>query len=288
MYNLFVSASDESWNGNPFMMDMSRYLEYTDIEIDKKYKRLDREIINEIKRFPCIFAYETQCDKNPKFGLIKDVIVRQKEIKVEYEVIKLKKFLKHEDLFDLNFELDIGKWELNRTHWAIKGINLNRELHRYNIELPEGIYRDSKSVDVSKHIFDVSLSFPGDIRTYVEKIIVGLEKLIGPNSYFYDNNYKAQLAQPQLDILLQDIYRNRSKLIVVFLSKEYQKKEWCGIEFRAIQEIILEKQNKKIMFIKMDEGKVDGVFKTDGYIDGRTHSPIEIAELIKERIDLLR
>jgi hypothetical protein len=41
------------------------------------------------------------------------------------------------------------------------------------------------------------------------------------------------------------------------------------------------------MFVKMDDGAVEGVFKTDGYIDGRVHSPTEVAGFIKERIDLL-
>ena len=46
-------------------------------------------------------------------------------------------------------------------------------------------------------------------------------------------------------------------------------------------------KKEKIMFIKMDDGKVEGVFKTDGFIDGRNHKPEEIANFIKQRIDLL-
>ena len=91
---------------------------------------------------------------------------------------------------------------------------------------------------------------------------------------------------PSLDTLLQDIYRNRSRLIVVFLCEKYQEKEWCGIEIRAIREIIKERE-QRVMFIKMDEGKVDGVFSTDGYIDGRKHTPTEMAGYIQERVSLL-
>ena len=88
-------------------------------------------------------------------------------------------------------------------------------------------------------------------------------------------------------MLLQSIYKDRAKLIVVFLCEKYQEKKWCGIEFNAIREIILDKKLEKIMYIKMDDGIVDGVFKTDGYIDGRTHDAKQIAEFIKTRIDLL-
>lgn len=103
----------------------------------------------------------------------------------------------------------------------------------------------------------------------------------------YDNNYVSQLARPSLDLLLQDIYRNRSKLIVVFISADYERKNWCGIEFRAIRDIIAERQHDRIMFVRTDDGAVEGVFATDGYVDARRFSPEEIAGFIKERADLL-
>ena len=114
-----------------------------------------------------------------------------------------------------------------------------------------------------------------------------LKLRLGDNSYFYDNNYISQLARPSLDTLLQDIYRNRAKLVVVFLSDEYEKKKWCGIEFRAIREIIFD-QEDKIMFVRTGEGNVSGVFKTDGYVDAKRFSPLEIAKFIQERVLLAK
>lgn len=166
----------------------------------------------------------------------------------------------------------------------IKDDDFSKELIAKGVKLPQ---RPHRPVDIVKHNFDVSLSFPGELRSYIEPIVDELKIKIGPTSYFYDNNYKAQLARPSLDTLLQDIYKNRSKLIVVFLCEKYQEKKWCGIEFRAIKEIIMERQHERIMFVKMDDSSVDGVFKTDGYIDGRSHSATEVANFIKERIDLL-
>lgn len=116
---------------------------------------------------------------------------------------------------------------------------------------------------------------------------IELERNVGPNSYFYDNNYVSQLARPSLDTLLQDIYRNRSKLVVVFLSGDYQRKNWCGVEFRAIKEIIMQQDHRKIMFVRMDDSAFDGVFKTDGHVDGRKFSPEDIARFIQERVKLL-
>lgn len=154
-------------------------------------------------------------------------------------------------------------------------------------KLPSLPHNKTKAVDITKHSFEVAFSFPGEVRDYVESIASELEKEIGPNSYFYDNKYKAQLARPSLDKLLQDIYRNRSKLIVVFLCQKYEDKKWCGVEFRVISEIIMERKLQKVMFVRMDESSVEGVFKTDGYIDGRSHTPSDVAGFIKERVSLI-
>jgi hypothetical protein len=41
------------------------------------------------------------------------------------------------------------------------------------------------------------------------------------------------------------------------------------------------------MFIRMDDGEVEGAFSTDGAVDGRLHTPEAIARMIKQRVDLL-
>ena len=289
MYNLFVSESRDAWEGETFDLDLDRCVrEYTDKEITKRYGSLTKENVNELRRFPCIFAYETGCRKEPKFGVIRDVTERWGRVRVEYEIKEMDEFLTREDLnTNLSFELDIAKWEMNRTHWAVKDIDLARELHPKGIILPYWARAATKAVDITEHQFDVALSFPGEVRDYVETVAAELERYVGPNSYFYDNNYVSQLARPSFDSLLQDIYRNRSKLIVVFLCSDYQDKEWCGIEFRAVKEIMMERGHDKIMFVKMDDGQVDGVLKTDGYVDGRKFEPAQVAQFIQQRLDVL-
>ncbi|MGF1839659.1 TIR domain-containing protein [Vibrio atlanticus] len=288
MYNLLVSGNEDDWDGEPYMLEASRCVrEYTDKEITAKFGEFSQEQVDQIRRFPCIFAYEAACEKDPKFGIIKDVNSRKGSVKIEYQLIELDKFISYQDINDMLFELDIGRWEMNRTHWAIKDANLPKELLAKNIKLPSWTRTESKAVDITKHIFDVAFSFPGDVRDYVQELAAEVERELGPHTYFYDNNYKAQLARPSLDLLLQDIYNNRSRLLVVFLCEKYQEKDWCGVEFRAIREILMDRDDQKIMFVRMDDGKVEGVFKTDGYIDGNTHTPRDVASFIRERIELL-
>lgn len=287
MYNLLVSWSEDSWNGEPWQIKLDRCVrEYTDKEIIQKFGELDASAVAYIKRLPCIFAYERPSKKNPLFGMLRDIIQRQGEVRIEYEVEPLSPFLTADDLSAMSFDLDISKWELNRTHWAVKNVNLPKELRAKGIILPTWALDVSKSVDISTHIFEVALSFPGEVRSLVKEIALELERRVGPNSYFYDKNYVSQLARPSLDTLLQDIYRNRSKIIVAFLSGNYQEKDWCGIEFRAIKEIIMERSYQKVMFIRTDDGPVDGVFNTDGYVDARDYTSPELAAFIHERAEL--
>jgi hypothetical protein len=273
LYNLFVSASDESWAGQPFQIELSRCVrEYTNPNLTSRYGGLDDGSIAELKRAPCIFAYETGNKLPPKFGYIRDIVQRQGQVRIEYELHQVEPFLGADDLEQMTFELDIAKLELYRTHWAVKEVNLPKELHAKGITLPSSARDVTNAVDISRHVFDVALSFPGETRPLVEKIAQELERRLGPNTYFYDNNYVSQLAQPSLDTLLQGVY-SRAKLDVVFLSTDYQKKDWCGVEFRAVKEIIFARENTRVMFVRTDDGVVEGVFKTDGYVDARKFEP---------------
>jgi hypothetical protein len=42
------------------------------------------------------------------------------------------------------------------------------------------------------------------------------------------------------------------------------------------------------MFVRTDDGDVDGVFKTDGYVDARNYDPGRIAAFILERVQVLK
>ncbi|MGF7159188.1 hypothetical protein FHS85_000798 [Rhodoligotrophos appendicifer] len=100
------------------------------------YGALGPAEIDKLRRFPCIFAYEAFNKLDPRFGLIRDVTVRQDEVRVDYELHELDTFLTAKQLEDMMFELEISKWELNRTRWAVKDVDLPAELNRKCIALP--------------------------------------------------------------------------------------------------------------------------------------------------------
>lgn len=146
---------------------------------------------------------------------------------------------------------------------------------------------DRSMTPLAKVKFRAAVSFPGEHRTYVAAVVDALREPLGPDGVFYDFDYQAQLARPNLDTLLQGIYRNQTDLIVVFLAKTYTEKEWCGLEWRAIRDIIKSKEEDRVMFVRMDDAEVDGVFSIDGYIDGSFNDAQAVAEHILTRLSEL-
>lgn len=141
---------------------------------------------------------------------------------------------------------------------------------------------NAKSIENKK--FKVALSFPGEKRSFVEEILKQLELLIDKDLIFYDNYYNAQLARPNLDNFLQNIYHNNTELIVACLCNDYAQKEWCGLEWRAIKDLIKQKEDRRIMLLRFDDTEIDGLFSIDGYIDVNKFSSKNIASFIFERV----
>lgn len=135
--------------------------------------------------------------------------------------------------------------------------------------------------------FAVALSFPGEHRDYVKQIADALVTSLTKPRVFYDRYYEAELSRPNLDTYLQKIYHDESELVVVVLCKEYDEKEWCGLEFRAIRDLIKKRRDHEIMFVRVADGDVKGVFGIDGYVDAKNRPATEIAQVICDRLALL-
>lgn len=132
----------------------------------------------------------------------------------------------------------------------------------------------------------MAFSFPGELRQRVSEIVANVKDELPTGSVFYDDDFTAQLARPNLDSLLQTVYLNNSDLVVVFLSGDYEQKMWCGIEWRAVRGIINNKSDHSLMFVRSDNAEIPGVFSHDGYIDLNRFTDKQVADFVMERIRL--
>ena len=138
--------------------------------------------------------------------------------------------------------------------------------------------------------FAVALSFPGEKRDDVRKVDQALSKLLKPEEkIFFDERFEHEIAGFDADTVLQKIYHDQSELIVVFLCKEYEQKEWCcNVEWRAIRDLIKKRRGPSVLPLRFDTAEIPGVYSIDIIPDISNRSPEETAQLILDRLQFLR
>jgi hypothetical protein len=285
MYNLLVTAADGAWDLDAYEYDRSRFLEYTAESVKARFAKLTTEAVEQLKLFPTLFTYEGN-DAPVRVGYIRRIRERGRSILIEYEFDETVAPFSFSALAPLAVKLDIDGWEMLRTHWAVKDEDLFEILTAANLVDQSYVGVDRPPGRVEEMRFKVALSFPGEKRDYVASVAAELKKRLGSGTVFYDKDFTAQLARPNLDTLLQRIYLNNSDLVVVFLCADYECKEWCGLEWRAIRTIIKNKNDHAIMFMRFDGADVSGSMSIDGYVDLEEHSPVQAARMIVERVRL--
>lgn len=120
MFNLLISAGPESWDSSPYEIERSRaVVEYTADEISERYKFFDEKAIRELKSFPSLFVIENE-ERETRIGYITNIRLRQSTVVIDFEFDPILPSLPIGAIEDIRIDIDLGKWELSRTHWAVK------------------------------------------------------------------------------------------------------------------------------------------------------------------------
>lgn len=120
MFNLIISCDPESWDSSPHELDRSRVaIEYTADEISERYKFFDDSAIEELKSFPTLFVTENESVES-KIGYVTNIRLRQNSVVFDFEFDQSLPNLPIGAIEALRVDIDLGSWELSRTHWAIK------------------------------------------------------------------------------------------------------------------------------------------------------------------------
>lgn len=120
MFNLFISGNTESWNSSPYEIDRDRaVVEHTAEEIVKRYKSFNEKSIQELKSFPCIFVIEHEPIPS-RIGYITDIRLRRETVVIHFAFDPVLPSLPVGSIEALKDDIDLGRWELSRTHWAVK------------------------------------------------------------------------------------------------------------------------------------------------------------------------
>ncbi len=134
----------------------------------------------------------------------------------------------------------------------------------------------------SEFKYDIALSFAGENRAYVEKIAQSLTDE-GIN-VFYDKFETANLWGKDLYQYLSDIYKNKAKYCVIFVSEQYKEKVWTRHELKNAQNRAFLDNREYILPIFIDDVKLDGLNDTIGYVRASEFTQHEIVNLIISKL----
>lgn len=124
MFNLLISADPECWLTSPVEFEKGRVaIEYTANEISERYKFFDEKAIDELMSFPTLFVTEGEMTES-QIGYITNIRVRSNTIAIDYKIDKHFQSLPMGTIEEIRVDIDLGRWELSRTHWAIKNEDL--------------------------------------------------------------------------------------------------------------------------------------------------------------------
>lgn len=130
-YHLFVIAG-EDFETDRFLVDPTRALtEYTAPELKERYQHLQPEILHELGSYPALFMAENGAighaldGQQAWFGIINSIRVQDNGIRIGFQKIHA---ISQQALNDNSNHFGIQTYgrisELNRTHWALKRVNL--------------------------------------------------------------------------------------------------------------------------------------------------------------------
>lgn len=128
--------------------------------------------------------------------------------------------------------------------------------------------------------YDVALSFAGEDRDFVDKVVSYLKVRI---KIFYDYNEKPELAGAYLPPYLVEVYSKKSCYAVVFISRFYNEKKWTKFELQCMLEREVTEPNY-IIPVRLDDTEIPGILSTKGFIDGVKESPEDIANIIIKKV----
>ena len=145
MYNLLVQFNP--WEEGRGSVLIIRLFEYTDEMLKNQFKDGNSALLDKLIQLPCLFMQEGSGDELAHVGTITRAKQSDTEILIDFSYDHTVHPIPNQVIFanKLDFGLLRG-FEFNRTHWAVKEIDLFRTLLR----LPQPLRQYPKVFSISK------------------------------------------------------------------------------------------------------------------------------------------
>ena len=131
--------------------------------------------------------------------------------------------------------------------------------------------------------YDVGLSFAGEDRHYVSQVADFLRQ--EGIKVFYDEFEQVNLWGKDLYQYLCDIYKNKCKYTIIFISKAYAEKRWTKHELKSSQTRAFKENIEYILPVRFDDTNLPGLNETIGYLNGNDISPKKLAQFTIAKVN---
>ncbi|MFN3674853.1 MAG: FRG domain-containing protein [Sphingomonas pseudosanguinis] len=215
MFSLIMHYSDYDWDILPGekrrdSAPLSRYLEYTDPEISVRLQPVSDVTLATLEDIPTLFMSELKNDTagdqpdyvTMRVGRVSNLTVDSGTIYFDFQIdADLGRF----PIPDMDTRkrveqaLGLGRWELTRTHWAIKRADLADALAELGLDMPaQEDDADSQGVDV---IADAVKTEDVEIVQTLEEylaIVLGDSGASGDQIFYRGHSDKSYRLEPSL------------------------------------------------------------------------------------------
>jgi hypothetical protein len=134
--------------------------------------------------------------------------------------------------------------------------------------------------------FRVAFSFAGERREFVEQVARILARRFGETAILYDKFHEAEFARARLGRYLPRLYNEESDLVVVVICPNYSGKQWCGLEWDAIFDLLKKRREDEVMLANFDRASVEGLYSDAGFVELDAKTPEQFAALIDQRLSI--
>jgi len=161
LYSLLVTAEAGAWDRKRYGLPRARFGEHTAEGLRERYARLDDGALAELRAMPALLAYEQQLDLPARVARISRLFLGSGD-ELRFECVLFERLLpiSAAAIGDLAWELDIGRFEMNRTHWAIKDVDLLKVL------------TDAGFIEASAADLHLSDGLPPSVRSTPTQILI--------------------------------------------------------------------------------------------------------------------
>jgi len=163
-----------------------------------------------------------------------------------------------------------------------------KELYSQPNQKPINLPQVRSELPEDDEYYDIAFSLAHEQHEYVDDIYKNLKRISSSLNVFYYRDEIEEIkswGKNQFNHL-QKIYRDQSKHVIIFISKDYVIKRWARHEWRAVQEAILDRDEEYLLPVRFDDTDLPGLPSTIGYIDISQKTPEDFANIIVQKVGL--